>query len=185
MRVPFPRTKRRRAASLEGGDLSFYTISDLHSFLFFSLPILTLTGAGGCPYSTSDNLLLAIRLKSLPNGRSLQSKCLHVQLPKLLQAQYDGHVRGETLPQPVGKYGDFGRCVSDFFSRDFPSGQVKVEARTSSKSLFSGASFSDEFKVIAARDLSSGAITAEVKNTSIFPLIKSSGMGTDQAAFDM
>lgn len=73
--------------------------------------------------------------------------------------------------------------MSDFFSRDFPSGQVKVEARTSSKSLLSGASFSDEFKVTAIRDLGTGAITTEVKNTSAFPLIKSSKMGTDRTAW--
>jgi hypothetical protein len=77
----------------------------------------------------------------------------------------------------VVKYGDFARPVSDFFSKDFPSGVVKAEARTLSRNLLAGRGgkpevFSDEFKVTATRDLTTGAVSAEVKNTSTFPLYK-------------
>jgi hypothetical protein len=82
----------------------------------------------------------------------------------------------------IAKYSDFGRCVSDFFSRDFPSGQVKVEARTfANKGLLAGkgaTSFTDEFKVTATRDLATGTITTEVKNTTAFPLLQSAKAGT-------
>lgn len=75
----------------------------------------------------------------------------------------------------VTKYGDFAKCTNDFFSRDFPSGVVKLVASTQSRSLFASQPgrrdiFSDEFKVTAARDLATGAITAEVKNVTLFPL---------------
>lgn len=64
--------------------------------------------------------------------------------------------------------------MSDFFSRDFPSGIVKVEARTVSPSLLGTRStFSDEFKATAIRDLSTGAVTTEVKNTVSFPILQS------------
>lgn len=76
----------------------------------------------------------------------------------------------------VGKYGDFARCTTDFFTKDFPTGSVKVEARTQSRSLLATRpggkweTFSDEFKVSAARDLATGAISAEVKNTTCLPI---------------
>lgn len=67
--------------------------------------------------------------------------------------------------------------MSDFFSKDFPSGLVKLEARSQSRSLLVARpgktdTFSDEFKVSAARDLATGTIAAEVKNTTVFPLNK-------------
>jgi hypothetical protein len=76
----------------------------------------------------------------------------------------------------VAKYSDFARTTTDFFTKDFPSGVVKVEARTQSRSLLASRSsgkwetFSDEFKVTAARDLATGAIAADVKNTTLFPI---------------
>lgn len=75
----------------------------------------------------------------------------------------------------AAKYGDFAKSVNDFFSRDFPSGVVKLEAHSHSRSLLGARlgkseTFSDEFKVSAARDLATGTIAAEVKNTTVFPL---------------
>lgn len=90
----------------------------------------------------------------------------------------------------AAKYTDFAKCTTDFFSKDFPSGQIKVEARTSPRSLFAGAakgahpeSFCDvlqiviynfvpgqEFKVVSCRDVETGAISAEVKSTSTFSI---------------
>ena len=67
--------------------------------------------------------------------------------------------------------------MNDFFTKEFPSGSVKVEARTLSRSAFAtraGAcckdAFCDEFKVTAIRDLVSGAVSAEVKNTTSLPV---------------
>jgi len=81
------------------------------------------------------------------------------------------------------KYSDFSKNANDFFSKEFPSGQIKVEARTLSKNLFivpagrpgalKSETFSDEFKITAVRDLTTGTIAAEVKNTSNFALVKS------------
>ncbi|PJF19323.1 hypothetical protein PSACC_00830 [Paramicrosporidium saccamoebae] len=67
----------------------------------------------------------------------------------------------------IAKYSDFARTTTDFFTKDFPSGVVKVEARTQSRSLLASRSsgkwetFSDEFKVTASRDLATGAIAAD------------------------
>lgn len=47
---------------------------------------------------------------------------------------------------PASKYGDFGKQASDFFSKDFPSGLVKFEAKTLPRGVFfrkSGETFSD------------------------------------------
>lgn len=75
----------------------------------------------------------------------------------------------------VSKYGDFAKSTNDFFSRDFPSGVVKLVASTQSRSLLATQPgrrdiFSDEFKVTATRDLATGAVAAEVKNVTSFPL---------------
>lgn len=75
----------------------------------------------------------------------------------------------------IGKYGDFGRCVNDFFSKDFPTGLVKVETITSAKNLLGTrpmVAFTDEFKVSAARDMTTGLISTEVKSTTFFPILK-------------
>lgn len=77
----------------------------------------------------------------------------------------------------IDKYGEFAKSTNDFFTKDFPSGVVKVEARTLARSLLGSRvgkdTFSDEFKVTATRDLATGAISAEAKNTTTFPLGKS------------
>lgn len=84
------------------------------------------------------------------------------------------------------KYGDFSRNVNDFFGKEFPFGFIKVEARTFSRNPFISRpvggmkeTFSDEFKVVAVRNLDNGAIAAEVKNTTSIPLPKlSTGMSS-------
>lgn len=76
----------------------------------------------------------------------------------------------------IAKFTDFSRSANDFFNREFPSNQIKIESRTSSKGLLLTAgraqTFTDEFKVTAVRDLTTGAINAEVKNTSNFAILK-------------
>lgn len=80
------------------------------------------------------------------------------------------------IPPPLAKFTDFSRTTNDFFNREFPSNQIKLESRTSSKGLLLSAgraqTFTDEFKVITVKDLTSGGLAAEVKNTSSFALIK-------------
>lgn len=75
----------------------------------------------------------------------------------------------------IAKYCDFNRNVNDFFTKDFPTGLIKIEARSLGR-LRVGAkpsdSFTDEFKLIASRDLQTGAIGTEVKNTSSFTIVK-------------
>jgi len=82
----------------------------------------------------------------------------------------------ETLNDHLGKFTDFSRSSNDFFNREFPTNQIKLETRTSSKGLLltggRAQTFTDEFKVSAVRDLKSGGISAEVKNTSSFALLK-------------
>jgi hypothetical protein len=70
---------------------------------------------------------------------------------------------------------DFNQSASDFFARGFPSGSVKVELQTNSRNLAVGRKsfFTDEFKVSTVRDNATGAISAEVKNTSFFPILNS------------
>lgn len=118
---------------------------------------------------------------------------------RLCQDQYSPIDTNLSYPSPyhyyyarwAAKYSDFAKCTTDFFAKDFPSGQVKVEARTSPRSLFAGAakgarpeSFCDvpqpigicnltsgqEFKVVSCRDLETGAISAEVRSTSTFSI---------------
>ena len=59
---------------------------------------------------------------------------------------------------------------------------MKIEARTLARNPFArvggkGDTFSDEFKITALRDMSTGTVSAEVKNTTVFPICKTS-MGT-------
>lgn len=68
--------------------------------------------------------------------------------------------------------------TNDFFTKDFPTGEVRLEAKTLSRNLFAlkpigiqqggKDTFSDEFKMIASRDNSTGSVTATVTNTSTF-----------------
>lgn len=79
--------------------------------------------------------------------------------------------------KPLAKFTDFSRPASDFFTREFPVNQIKLEAKTSSKGLLLSSAgraqtFTDEFKVQTVRDLTTGAMTAEAKNTSNFALLK-------------
>jgi hypothetical protein len=80
------------------------------------------------------------------------------------------------LTLDLAKFTDFSRVANDFFNREFPTNQIKLEARTSAKGLLLSAgraqTFTDEFKVITVKDLTNGGLSAEVKNTSCFALLK-------------
>lgn len=75
------------------------------------------------------------------------------------------------------KYCEFSKPADDFFSKDFPAGVVKFEAKSLSRaaffpSAFPKDTFSDEFKLTAVKDISTGSISAEIKNTSYLQLLK-------------
>lgn len=86
----------------------------------------------------------------------------------------------------IAKFSDFAKLTNDFFGKEFPAGQVRVEVKSTAKpSAGAKTSFTDvkhilssdyilyilqEFKLITVRDAASGAISAEVKNTTCVPL---------------
>lgn len=64
---------------------------------------------------------------------------------------------------------ELSSTANRFFLQDFPSNNMRLEVKTNATSP-SATSFTDELRIVAIRDLTSGALNTEVRTNLSFPL---------------
>lgn len=83
-------------------------------------------------------------------------------------------INGSTLSSCNSRFSEISSSTTRFFTQDFPSNNMRLEVRTkapaSTTTTDGPMTFTDELKIVAIRDLSSGALSTEVRTSLSFPI---------------